>query len=161
MASRLLYGLCPTSLTLKPGESISAAAGKGEESCFPWRKERTITRLKIRGDFGNCKRGCSCIMTKLPWIGLWAKISFHFHPTYSQSYSSKKSYKLCSLWSIWTGPIPRSTWRSAPEIDWQCFNYLGCRRRRNKSLRSFQKPQKVLFKLCCYHTKTTRRRPKL
>ena len=35
-----------------------------------------------------------------------------------------------------------------PGTDWQCFNYLGCKRRQNKSLWSSQRALKVLSKLC-------------
>lgn len=142
-------------------KSISATEGKGWESCLPWRREWTIIRLKTRGDFEHYKKGCYCGMTELPWCVLWAKIPFHFHHTQTWNYSSRKSYKLCSPWSIWTSQIiSHSTWRSVPEIDWQCFNYLGCGWRQNKSLRGSQKAWKVLSKLC-YQLETTRMWPKL
>lgn len=160
VGSWLLGGLWLTSF--KPCVHLfQQLQGRTQKPHFRWRREWTITRLKIRGNFGNYKRRCYCIMTKLPWYVLWAKSLFHFYRIQNQNYSSRRSYKLCSLWSVWTSQIvSHPTWRSTTEIDRQCFNYLGCRWRQNKSPRSSQKAWQVLCKLYYYQMETTRTRLK-
>ena len=158
----LLDGLRSTLLTFKLCVNLFSHCRERLISWFPWRREWTINTLKIKENFGNYEM-LLLLMTKLPWY-MSCQLKFHFiFSSYIElNYCCKKSYKLCSLWSIWTSPIlAHSTWSCAPEIDWQCFNYLGCRRRQNRSLRSSQEAQKVLSKPCCYQMETIRTRPKL
>ena len=139
-----------------------ATAGKGWFPDFPEEGNEQSTHQQSEKTL-ETMRCCYCWQLSCLGIYLvgWNSISF-FHHTQNWNYHCKKSYKLCSLWSIWTSQIvSHSTWSCAPEIDWQRFNYLGCRRRQNQSLRSSQEAQKVLSKPCCYQMETTRTRPKL
>lgn len=142
-------------------ESISASAtvGKGWGILISLKKGMNNRHTKNQRRLWKLQERLILLMTKLPWYVLCAKIPFHFHHTQNQNYHCRKRYKLCSLCSIRTSQIvSHATWRCAPETDQQCFNYLGCRQRQNKSLRS---SQKVLSKLCCFQMETTRTWPKL
>lgn len=159
----LLDGLSSTLFTFKLCVNLFSHCRERLISWFSWRREWTINTLKIRENFGNYEM-LPLLTTKLPWY-MSRELKFHFIFSSYIELELLLQEELQVVFPLVYLNIPKivshSTWSCAPEIDWQCFNYLGCRRRQNKSLRSSQEAQKVLSKPCCYQMETTRTRPKL
>lgn len=97
----LLHGLWPTSQAFKHGMNpLQQLQGRAEKSCFPWRRDWKITRLRIRGDW-KLQEDYHCKMTKLPWYA--CELTSHLTViTYRTESQLQEEPQVCPLWSIWT-----------------------------------------------------------